>query len=190
MQKKEARARADGRGDLFANAYIWPGGCLILIAGLLMLRCTFENWGLLQRADDVFGVSVRAVLLLAAGLHLLATVWLVASRDLFPRGILVFSIGLSHLVYRAGLSWLKAAMPLTILRVLGMETGIRAQKLDVCWKWFIAWLVGGGLVFLALEWRNFRVRQSEAFLASWRMARAAGQIDSPKQDNESTRAFH
>jgi hypothetical protein len=138
---------------------------------IVMLLASWEDWTLLRRRDDLFGVTIRTVLVVAALLHLAACGWLFATRDLVNQAMVLLWMGVNHVVYRTALAWLKVATPLSILRVIGMKVGIHARTLDFCWKLFMAYLVVGSVVVLIFEWRRLRRLKAEEFLMHWRERR-------------------
>lgn len=154
---------------------IYFTGIILTVMGIVMLLAAWEDWLLLRRRDGLFGVRIRAVLAIAGVLHLAVSGRLFATRDLMRQGLLLLWIGLNHAVYRIGQAWLKAAMPLPILRVIGMKVGIQAQTLDIYWKLFMVCLLVGSFLVLVFEWRRRKRLETEAFLVRWRKTREKGE---------------
>lgn len=130
-----------------------------------------EDWGLLGRKDVVLEVPVHVVLLVAGLVHLGGAVWVFATRDLTSQSLILLWLGVNYVLYRAASAWLNASVPLTVLRVLGMKVGVRAQTLDVWWKAFMAFLLMGSVAVLVGEWRRRKRLRAEAFLAQWQEQR-------------------
>ncbi len=158
----------------FCRAYTLFTSLVLVVMTLVMLAASLEDWALLRRRDALLGVTIRTVLIVAGLLHLVISGWVFATRDVVNQALLLLWVGVNHLVYRAGLAWLKAATPLPILRVLGMKVGIPARTLDFCWKLWMAYLVIGSLVVLVLAWRRRKRLATEAFFLDWRKTREKG----------------
>lgn len=145
----------------------------IAATGLLLVLAALADWELSQRRDVVLGVSTRNVLWMAGSLHLALFGALPFIHNRTTQSILMLWLGLNHILYRTGLSWLNASTPLVILRVIGMKVGVHARVLDTAWKWFMAYLVVSSLVVLVLEWRRARRQRDADYLAQWQVKRKA-----------------
>lgn len=146
------------------------------LIGILLVLAVWEDWRVLRKPDLLFGVSNQNVLGVAGVLHLAASVYLFATRQMTSRALVLIWLGLSHFIYRVGMLWLQASIPFPLVHVVARKTGLSSRSVDGCWKYFIAYLIISGVVVLLLGWRRRKQQEAELFVEHWRDMREHGQL--------------
>lgn len=160
--------------------FVYAAAAIFTLAGLVMLYGAMDNVPPLRQPDAVFGLSTRAVLVVAGVLHLAVGGCLFALRDPMKQGLIVCWAGLNNLVYLAGVVWLKPGASLPAVVVLAWESGVSEKTVHIVWRLFIAYLVLVGLSLVILEWRHLKRLETEAFLKHWHEARDADLVASDR----------
>ena len=166
MSPKEIRRDADA-GIRQVNRLVRSSAVVFALAGLVMLYGARDYIPPLAQPDPVLGLSTRALLCMAGLVHLAISACLCATRDPMKLGLVACWAGLNYIVYLAGTAWLGAAGPIPAVVVLAWELGVSAKVVYTVWGVFIAYLVLGGLLLVALERRRQLRLQAEAFLKGW-----------------------
>lgn len=142
----------------------------LAMIGLSMMLGAGEPLRVLREPDVLFGLSNRSTLVLAGVVHLVIGVCVLATRNPNTQGVVLLWLGLNHLVYRLGLGWMGIREP-PVVRAVSLKLGMRAETLDMTWKWFIGYLILGSALVLLLEWRRQKQREAEAFMEEYRRRR-------------------
>jgi hypothetical protein len=150
------------------------------VFGLVMLYSACDNILPLSQPDGLFDVSNRTLLVVAGALHLVVGGLLFFARDLMSQGLIALWAGLNHVVYLAGLAWLKAAVPLPAVVVVAWELRVSTGFVYIVWKSFIALLIIGGTLLVLLERRRLKQTHAEVFLERWGEMRE-NKVTSPTQ---------
>lgn len=163
------------------KGYIYSTAVLLVAIGatlfLVTWTCKFRGiQPFLNAPAPLFGFSNRSVLLLAGILHLILGGCLFVPRDLNLRGLLTLWAGLNCFLYRMAMVWMagmKAPYPLE--EFVGWRLGINKQTVDICWKFFIAYLIVGSSVLMLLKillgWRQLKQLKEEAWFKHWQETR-------------------
>lgn len=78
-----------------------------------------------------------------------------------------------YILYGVGMAWvMNVAAPFPAVVAVAWKLGINSKMTDICWKLFIAYLVLGGFLVVALEWRRLKQLEAQAFLKGWGEVRA------------------
>jgi hypothetical protein len=168
-----ARSSTPGKGPAGLQVLTRGAAVAVGLAGLLLLvaGCDQARLPQLARPDELFGISNRALLLLTGLAHLTLAVVLLAVRDMATRALLMLWLGLNHLLYYFGMTWLGAAAPFPTVVLAGWRIGLKPERLDRWWKLAITGLLLGGILALWLERRRLKRIEAAAFLEHWRKAR-------------------
>jgi hypothetical protein len=146
----------------------------LAVAGLAMLWACSGGHSWLRQPDALVGLSNRTLLAVFGLLHLGLAGWLLVTRDLMSQGLLMLWLGVNYLIYRLGMAWVKAAIPLPVVKLVAWKLGASPPVVDACWKLLTAYLLLGGPAHLLLERRRTRMLQDAAFLTHWKGMRERG----------------
>lgn len=167
------KAKADA-GLRLVKRLVHVAAVMFAAVGFVMLFGAKDDISPLRQSDAVFGLSTRAVLVVAGLLHLAISGCLFATRDPMKLGLVACWASLNYIVYLAGMAWLKAATPIPPVVVVAWELGVSAKVVYIVWHLFIAYLVVVGLLLVILEWRCLRRLEAEEFLKGWHKLREGG----------------
>ena len=159
---------------LRGNVHLAAAG--LAVVGLMLLCASSGRDPLFRQADALLGLSNRTLLRLLGLLHLGLAGWLLATRDLLSQGLMMLWLGVNCIVYQVGMAWVKAAVPLPVVKLVARKLGANPNAVDVCWRLFIAYLVLGSLAHVLLEWRRLKRVQSDAFMKHWKELREHGRL--------------
>ena len=154
------------------NVHFSCAGVLMLGLGLAMLLATAGVDHLLVELDALFGVQNRTLLWSMGALHLVAGAVVVASADLWRRGLLTLWAGWCYVIYFAGMLLVKAPAPFPVVQLVGWKIGANDPRVvDVLWRIFIGYLVAGGVLWLVWERRQWQRTEKRLLLEQWRRIR-------------------
>lgn len=177
--EKSSNSRIGQRTDsLFLRASQMVALLLGIVGGLMVLSAfddaRLENERLLQGTDVVFGLSVRFVLFLASVSFFLAAFFLLVTRDLVIKAMILVWVTSNCLAYRVGfgsLSHGEACAPVTLMaHKMGVASKCAGDLLGV----LLIGCVSLGFAMLAVEWQRFKQVRKSRFIERYRLAREKG----------------
>lgn len=169
-----ARARWVPR---FAAAYAYASTVVLALMGFMLVYTSLDGhrrlFQLLASPDALFGVSTRTALLVAGLLHLVLCGAFLLVRDPMGRGMLGTWAAWNYLIYRGGMTWLRAATPFPSVQAVARKIGAQPNTVDWWWKLLIGYLLLGGTALLVAERHRLKHLKADAFLKHWREMREA-----------------
>jgi hypothetical protein len=131
-----------------ARTYLVSAVILLVITGAAKVASSFGATRSLDQPDPVFGIPLRAVLVITGLVEiLLATFCFRSPRTRLSTGLIAWFCGLV-LTYRAGLRALGWQQPCRCLGTLTDALRIPPDTADLVMKWVLCYLIIGSLGFL------------------------------------------
>jgi DNA-directed RNA polymerase subunit RPC12/RpoP len=141
-------------------------GTMLLVAGL------WSDHPFLQWRDAFLGLNDRLLLILVGVIHLALCGCLLATQGLANQMMLLFWVGLNHLLYRAGMAWaMHVAAPFPALKFLGWRYGIDPGTMDIGWKFLIVYLMIGGFARTFVGFQHLKQLKNETWFKQWQERR-------------------
>jgi ribosomal protein S27E len=181
MKTKSAQATS-GWLTWFYKGYLFSIIAILAVTGsLLLFSALYSNHPFLGWSDPLFGLNNRLLLIAVGIIHIAFCGFLTNMRNLTNQALLLFWLGLNHLLYRAGMIWaMHMAVPFPVSNFLGWQFGINPGIMEVSGKLFIAYLFIGGLVPVAIHLQQRKQSKDEAWLQHWRETREKSSSQKPR----------
>jgi hypothetical protein len=174
MKTDKRHEAKPGLRDWLLKGYVYPLTALLALSGVMMLMAAMESAPLLRQTDPLTGLSTRTLLRIVGCLHVAVAGWLCLERDLLARGLLLLWVACNWICYSAGTAWaMNVSPPFPLETMLAWKVGVGQNLMHLLCQFLLAYMVGGGLLALASEWRRTGQLKAEAFLRHWEEVRQA-----------------
>jgi hypothetical protein len=149
------------------HLFIWITAEILFVLGAVVWLTSFRHAAVLSRTDELFHLANRAVFRVIGTLALLASAYLLISRNKRQTIPLAAWLALSILLYSLRFRWQEQA---NLLNYLGNMNNLPISPAFVAWVIYVAlgFVIGGGGWWLIGEW-----------LASRKSARSNKPISTP-----------
>jgi len=164
----KASGKAESIRSAFTN-YIHVAALVFVLSGLAMLFATSGTDRQIRETEPLLELRNSTLLWVAGVFHLVVGGLLFAPLDLMRRNLIVLWAGSWHLIYLVGMLCMKAATPFPAVQLVGWKIGANNPRIvDVLWRFFILYLLGGSLAYLIVEWRRMKRLAQAAYLDEWK----------------------
>ena len=156
---------------------------LFLLSTWWATRNSIDRW--FAMPDPLSGLSKHTLLALVGLLHIGASGYLFAGRNLMHRNLAVLWLGLAHLNYYVALYAVDSRVLLETEHFIGWRTGLQSSAVDVVWRILWSSLIGSGALSLLVMWCRSKRQKRDAWIKQW-MSRQDMQLKRKSVGSERT----